>query len=138
MLFLALGWAILFDLLTGVFAYYKQNGLIKQEYLIKSKLLKKTLEKGSGYLLVILMMAIFETHVFKIQFDQIDAIIGKPMYGTAILTTICILIEYWSILENLKKAGIDLLGRAVGAYRFVQKYIKLFKNENKSNGNKSN
>lgn len=138
MLFLALGWAILFDLLTGIFAYYKKNGLIKQEYLIKSKLLKKTLEKASGYLLVILMMAIFETHVFKIQFDQIDAIIGKPMYGTAILTTICVLIEYWSILENLKKAGIDLLGRAVGAYRFVQKYIKLFKNENKSNGNKSN
>ena len=34
MLFLALGWAILFDLLTGIFAYYKQNGLIKQIILI--------------------------------------------------------------------------------------------------------
>lgn len=131
-LFLALGWAILFDLITGIWAYSKNTekrelDKVKKEYMIKSHLLKKTLEKMAGYLILILMMAIFETHVFKVQFDFIDKIVGQKMYGTGIVTTACIFIEYYSILENLKKTGIDVIGQALKVFRYGKKIIEKFK-----------
>lgn len=115
MLFLALGWALLFDLITGIFAYMKLNkvrfSVERGEYIIKSKLLRVSFEKMGAYLMIILSMAIFETHIFKIQFDYIDGLIGQPFYGTAIVTSVCVIIEYWSILENLKIMGIDVIAK---------------------------
>lgn len=115
MLFLTLGWAMFFDLITGVLAFKKTNKVkwfdASNGYLIKSKLLRLSFEKMGAYLIIILCMAVFESHIFKVQIDYIDALVGKPFYGTAIVTTICVLIEYWSVLENLKKLGIDVIAK---------------------------
>lgn len=115
MLFLALGWAMLFDLITGIFAFTKREQLRfsikRKEYIIRSYMLRSAFNKMGSYLLIILLMAIFETHIFKIQFQSINSIVGQTFYGTAIVTTVCIIIEYWSVLENLKILGFDLVGQ---------------------------
>lgn len=132
MLFLALGWAIIFDLITGIWAYSRDKvkrelDKANKEYMLKSKLLKKTLSKTTGYLILILMMAIFETHVFKVQFDFVEKIIGQKMYGTGMITTVCIFIEYYSILENLKKMGLDIIGEALKIFKYGKNIIEKFK-----------
>jgi Bacteriophage holin family len=132
MLFLALGWAIFFDLITGILAFCKTKkikfSISQGEYVLRSHLLRLSFEKMGIYLLVILLMAIFETHIFKIQFAYIDELVGQPFYGTAIVTTICILIEYWSVLENLKKMGFDLIKKvfeiATAFYKIKDKLMK--------------
>lgn len=132
MLFLALGWAILFDLITGIFAFAKTNkirfSIANGEYILRSKLLRLSFEKMGIYLIVILCMAIFETHVFKVQFQYINDLVGVPFHGTAIVTTVCILIEYWSIIENLKKLGFDLIKKiadiVTAFYKIKDKIIK--------------
>lgn len=119
------------DFLTAFIAYCINNRVkfnpFRGEWALQSDLLKRNLLKFSVYLFVILFIAGFEMIFFKINIQQLNELVNKPLNGVAIATLCCVLVEGLSILENFKKMGFDILGKiqqAIDKIKGIKNKIK--------------
>lgn len=137
------------DFITGIYASFveaKRNDKFKEEFstkntywqkigakikllfdTISSEKLRKSIVKAIAYLLLILLV-FFVEKTFLIKAFQLISISDKQWTITLIAQGICIGIEMYSIfLENLKRAGFDIVGNIIGMFKkfnTVKKQIK--------------
>lgn len=84
---------------------------------ISSEKLRKSIVKAIAYLLLILLV-FFVEKTFLIKAFQWVSISDKEWTITLIAQGICIGIEMYSIfLENLKRAGFDIVGSIIGVFK---------------------
>jgi hypothetical protein len=105
--------SFIFDFLTGIYASWvewKNKKIQITTYLIESKKLRKSVGKAIAY-----MAAIGFTYgvelVFFIKSFKISAS-GANLTITLIAVGVCVAIEFFSVLENMKRSGFDLIGKA--------------------------
>lgn len=110
--FIALGIAFTFDFITGTAASWYENKKQNKKpkiYFIESRKLRRTIIKATTYLIFIMMSGGFYFLFF-------DGTFGLPI-STKTFTIIeitfgmCIAVECWSILENFKRLGFDIVGK---------------------------
>lgn len=106
--------SFVFDFLTGVYASWvewkNKKIQITTAYLIESKKLRKSVGKAIAYMAVIGFTYGFEI-VFFIKSFHISAS-GAHLTITLVAIGVCIAIEFFSVLENMKRSGFDLIGKA--------------------------
>lgn len=103
---IVIGWCILFvmiDALTGIIAAYKQgledknNNVLIDEHVIKSRKLWKTLYKIMGIVITLTMLAALQV--------QLEAFAPESVFPNLYLTNIVafafLSVEYYSVMENL-------------------------------------
>ncbi len=119
------------DLITGLSAAYKESKKsITQNtapYFIQSKKLRMSLLKGITYMLAVILSYILYSYIFDAQ----HSIPGSTKTFTIIELTfgVCIAIESWSIIENLKRMGFDIIGKIVSLVKNIRKTVKSVKDE---------
>ncbi len=108
--------AVTFDFITGVLASYMEvkRGEVevpKSGYIFESKRARSSGVKLVGYLSLILCVYIVNNIFFNKTFD-FEYIKTKNLTLTEITIAICAAIEIYSaFVENLKRAGFDILGK---------------------------
>lgn len=99
------------DFVTGIIAsYFEKKDSIEhnKKYFIESHKLRKSVTKVLSY-----MFLIIATHFFAVIFNLDKITIPIIKVETTLVTiafSICILIEVYSIIENLNRMGFDLFG----------------------------
>ena len=117
--------AIVLDFITGMIASYVQfkNGKTEKPkvYFIESSKIRNSIVKTLSYLLLIGLVALFEIAFFTVNIPRLSEItFSKNLTGTEITIGICFLIEFWSILENFKRGGVDIVGKVVIIFNKVK------------------
>jgi hypothetical protein len=105
--------SFIFDFLTGIYASWvewKNEKIQITTYLIESKKLRKSVGKAIAYMAAIGFTYGFEL-VFFIKSFKISAS-GANLTITLIAVGVCVAIEFFSVLENMKRSGFDLIGKA--------------------------
>ena len=80
-------------------------------YFIESSKIRNSIVKAVVYMLFIGLFMLFEMVFFKINITQLESFTNRQFTGTEIVIIICFLVEFWSILENSKRAGFDIVGK---------------------------
>jgi phage-related holin len=123
--------AYIVDFLTGILASWmehkKGNEKIKV-YFIESAKLRKSVIKAICYMLFIAGVYLFEK-AFFIKTIAITSISDKELTITSIAVVFCFVIEFFSILENLKRSGFDLIGQFKGGAKKIHSLIKSVKGD---------
>lgn len=104
--------AFVADFLTGVLASWiewKNEKLKLTAYLIESKKLRKSVGKAITYMAAISFTYGLELLFFIKSFNV--AVSDKKITITLVAVGVCIAIEFFSILENGKRSGFDLLDK---------------------------
>lgn len=105
--------SFIFDFLTGIYASWvewKNKKIEITTYLIESKKLRKSVGKAIAYMAAIGFTYGFEI-VFFIKSFKVSAS-GANLTITLVAIGVCIAIEFFSVLENMKRSGFDLIGKA--------------------------
>tara|TARA_R110000744_G_scaffold376168_1_gene490242 strand:- start:430 stop:993 length:564 start_codon:yes stop_codon:yes gene_type:complete len=113
---LLLAAVILADFITGMIASYIEwkDGKVETPnvYFIESKKIRNTIVKSLSYLLFIALIAFFEVAFFTVNIPRLSEILSsKEFTGTEIAIGICVVIEFYSVLENFKRGGVDIIGK---------------------------
>ncbi|MBN8565227.1 MAG: phage holin family protein [Flavobacteriales bacterium] len=122
--------AFLFDFLSGIFASWVEwkNKKIKvKTYLIESVKLRKSIGKAVTYMAVIGFTYGLEALFFIKSFNL--AVSDKQITITLVAVGVCIAIEFFSILENTKRSGFDLIEKINTTAKKVWKTIRNVKGE---------
>lgn len=100
------------DFITGIIAsWFEKRDAIEhnnKKYFIESHKLRKSVTKVLSY-----MFLIIATHFFSVIFNLNKITIPIIKVETTLVTiafSICILIEVYSVIENLNRMGFDLFG----------------------------
>lgn len=126
---LVLGIAIVIDFVTGTWASwieYKNSGeKLDKPYFFESAKVRMSVVKAVSYALLIFFSYIF-TVLF---FDQPIKVLYSTKTFTAaeIVTGICIAVEFWSLIENTKRAGFDIFEKIRTGAREVWSVVKTIK-----------
>jgi phosphatidylserine synthase len=110
------------DFFTGILASWmeqKNNPKEIKVYLIESAKLRKSVVKAITYALFILLVYFIEK-IFFIKMISIESISSQKLTITIIAVAFCLAIEFFSVIENLKRAGFDL----IGSFKKMVKNIK--------------
>lgn len=125
---LALMLVFFLDLITGCIASWvehrKNENRIKV-YFFESSKMRLSVVKAISYMMLIL----FAWLLAGLFFDLPIGLTGSSKQFTVVeLTTgACIAIEVWSNIENLKRAGFDVLGKAKSIIKQVYNFKDLLK-----------
>lgn len=104
--------AFIVDFLSGIYASWsewKSKKLQIKIYLIESAKLRKSVGKAIAYMAAIGFTYGFEL-VFFIKSFKVSAS-GVDLTITLVAVGVCIAIEFFSVLENMKRSGFDLIGK---------------------------
>jgi hypothetical protein len=104
--------AFLIDFITGILASWNEYRNSDQKikvYFIESNKLRKSLSKAITYMSVIAFVYFFEMIFFIKSFTF--SFSNKELTVTLITIFACVVIEFFSILENSKRSGYDILGK---------------------------
>lgn len=104
--------AFIVDFLSGIYASWsewKAKKIKVTTYLIESAKLRKSVGKAIAYMAAIGFTYGFEL-VFFIKSFKVSAS-GRDLTITLIAVGVCIAIEFFSVLENMKRSGFDLIGK---------------------------
>lgn len=126
---IALGVVFMIDFFTGLSASYKEYRKDKSElsapYFLQSKKLRHSILKACTYFVFIIMSWIMWRLFFngEIPMPLSDKAINiiEAAFG------LCIAVECWSIIENIKRLGFDLFGeilKAIKGFRSTGKELK--------------
>jgi phage-related holin len=110
------------DFATGILAsWIEQKNSPKKikVYLIESAKLRKSVVKATSYAIFILMVYFIEK-TFFIKMIAFDSISSQKLTITILAVAFCLAIEFWSIIENMKRAGFDL----IGSFKKIVKNVK--------------
>lgn len=125
---IALGVVFVFDFITGVAASYSIWREVKAQqsvYFLESRKMRNSLLKACTYLLFIcmswLVWYLFINGTVQLPMSDISVNIIEISIG------ICIAIECWSILENMKRLGFDLLAKISRVFKGFWKLFKIIK-----------
>lgn len=118
MLVYALFGATIFDFITGIMAAWIEDKKEEKEYkayFIQSNKIRKSVIKTMSYIFFILGTMVFSKalNVTQINFIGIDT---TP---TILAFLSCIGIEVYSVIENIKRCGFDIVGEFVKLIKFV-------------------
>ena len=124
---------LLCDYVTGIIASWMEFKAGKREsdgvYFLSSKRLRESGVKVLGYCLVI---------TFAVFLNQVFFPSGVVLFGvTAPLTVVeialsgCTAIEFLSNLENMKRAGFDVVGKLSSGFKTVWGLVRQAKGEDK-------
>jgi hypothetical protein len=136
---LALGIVFLLDFISGVRAswveYLKQKdtdpNFVLKSYFIESVKLRKSITKAIAYIILILGSYAIE-QIFLIK--EIDVQVSHAKFTLSIIATlICFSIELFSIFENLKRLGYDLLGNITSSVKKAWRFFRLVKDGEENN-----
>lgn len=118
----ALGFLYIIDFGTGVNASWverKEKKLKAQKdlppYFIESDKLKRSVAKIVFYSLLILLSFVLYVTVFNGVTNL--PLSEKEFTIVNIAIGLCMAIEIWSILENFKRSGFDLIGKLMNVFR---------------------
>src|SRR5690606_240318 len=116
------------DFITGCIASWiehKKNGDKVQVYFFESAKMRLSVVKGVTYCLLIFFAYIFSVLFFDVPIK----LAGSTKHFTAVelITGVCICIEVWSNIENLKRAGFDIVGKISGTAKSVWKVVREIK-----------
>lgn len=125
---LALVIVYILDFITGCWASWKEHKENPQPiraYFIESAKIRKSIVKATGYMMFIFLAWVLTILYFdrevRLPYSKKDLTIVQIVIG------VCIATEGWSIIENFKRMGFDLVGRVTGAYKAICNIIKTFK-----------
>lgn len=122
--------AFIFDFITGIFASWvewKNKKLKIQTYLIESVKLRKSIGKAITYMAVISFTYGLEALFFIKSFNL--AVSDKQITVTLVAVGVCIAIEFFSIIENGKRSGFDLIEKINITAKNIWKTIRNIKGE---------
>lgn len=122
--------AFAFDFLTGIYASWvewKNKKLKIQTYLIESVKLRKSIGKAITYMAVISFTYSLELLFFIKSFNV--AVSDQKITITLVAVGVCIAIEFFSILENGKRSGFDLIEKINTTAKNIWKTIRNVKGE---------
>lgn len=113
-----LGIVVVIDYVFGTCASWRERKTsiaLPAPFFIESRKIRKSLLKAVVYMLFIFMS-------WVMWFLFFDAPVRLPVstHDTNVISItigICIAIEFWSILENAKRMGFDLIGRIVKTFK---------------------
>lgn len=128
--------SFLVDFLSGIYASWSEWKAKKIEiktYLIESTKLRKSVGKAIAYMAAIGFTYGFEL-VFFIKSFKISAS-GRDLTITLVCVGVCIAIEFFSVLENMKRSGFDLIGKIKSGLRTGWDVFKTAKGENEEPAN---
>jgi phage-related holin len=117
------------DFATGILASWieqKNNPKEIKVYLIESAKLRKSVVKATSYAIFILM-AYFIEKTFFLKTIAFDSISSQKLTITILAVAFCLAIEFWSIIENFKRAGFDLIGNFNKIVKTVKDLVKTVK-----------
>lgn len=121
--------AILLDLITGVIAswveFKKSKEELKPPYFIESAKLRLSLLKVVIYLSVILLSYIITIIFIDGRFSVPAS--SKNLTLAEVVVGFCIFIEFWSLLENAKRAGFDIKSKLIDIGKSIKEVIKALK-----------
>lgn len=103
------------DFATGIFASwieYKNNPKPIDVYFIESKKLRQSLAKMVTYGICIIFVYMFEIVLQIKPFEFDNAWFSVSLTIGNITIILCALVEFYSILENAKRSGFDVIGKA--------------------------
>lgn len=109
--------AFVMDFLTGVLASYievknKTRELPKSGYILESSRARETVVKGIGYTIFI-MSALGLEYLFFDKAITLGSLSSKSFGLVDLAIGFCAIIEIYStLIENLKRCGWDLIGKA--------------------------
>lgn len=127
---ITLGVVFLIDYITGLAAYYKSWKAApgaKEPYFFQSRRARDSILKACTYFLFIGMSCVMWRMFFNGNINL--PISDKQVNIIEIAFGICIAVECWSILENMKRLGFDLLARISKTFKGFWKSYKEIKNE---------
>lgn len=123
---MALGVVFLVDFITGCWASWKEFKGQKSWSFFESKKFRESIAKAGTYFIFIgmgwILWKLFFDAPIKLPFSTKGVNIIQIFFG------ICIAIESWSILENMKRLGFDLIGRISKTAEGFWQTIKKVKN----------
>jgi hypothetical protein len=118
------------DFLSGIYASwieFKNKKIEINTYLIESKKLRKSISKAIAYMVFIGFVYGIEILFFIKSFSI--SVSGANLTITLVAIGACIAIEFFSVLENMKRCGFDLLGKISKAAQNVWKIINNVKGQ---------
>ena len=117
---------IVVDFMTGVLASYVEHIKDPQPikaYFIESSKIRKSIVKTVSYMVFIIITLVFNVHL---QVSEIS-VFGLTSTLPVLSILICLGVELFSILENLKRSGFDLIGKVIDTVNFVVKLVSKVK-----------
>lgn len=120
--------AFVFDFAAGIYASWvewKNNKNKLEAYLIESKKLRKSVGKAIAYMAVISFTYVIEVIFFVKSFKI--AVSDTNLTITLVAVGGCIAIEFFSVLENMKRAGFDLIAKIKSGAKSVWSVINHIK-----------
>lgn len=118
------------DFLTGIYVSwveFKNKKIEITTYLIESKKLRKSISKAIAYMVFIAFVYGIEVLFFIKSFSI--SVSGVNLTITLVAIGVCIAIEFFSVLENMKRCGFDLLGKINTGAQNVWKIINNVKGQ---------
>lgn len=116
------------DFTTGCFASWKESCIKNKSWsFFSSRRFRDSINKGLTYLLFICM-----SYVVWILFHNEPIqlpLLTKKLNIIQIAFGICLAIEFWSILENMKRLGFDIIGKINATAKGFWKTTKSIKGE---------
>lgn len=118
------------DFVTGTYASWveaKKSSDKPKAYFIESEKLRKSFAKAAGYCFFIagvwILTSLFFDNKIGLPYSSREYTFHQLAIGA------CIGVEFWSNIENIKRAGFDLIGKSKQIARSAWDLIKTFKNE---------
>jgi hypothetical protein len=109
---IALGLVFMLDWITGCLASWiehKKNNTSIAVYFFETSKARLSVAKAISYGILILLSWLFTALFFD---KKLDLVLSTRQYSIVELTVgVCIAIESWSNIENLKRAGFDVVGQ---------------------------
>jgi len=109
MLFSFLITMLVCDYITGIIASYAEKDKKAKVYIIESKRLRESGVKVIGYLLVVILAWFVSKNIYVDNIKLFGVI--REFSVLEIALVICAGVEAWSNLENMKRAGFDIVGK---------------------------
>ena len=121
--------AMLLDFVTGILASWNEAKKAREPFKITSHKLRRSLIKTITYFAVIYF--VYEItmilHIKNFHFDSFDTLDFTPTFVTI---GVCAAVEIWSIfMENLPRAGYDIVGSIRALFTGISKLKQEIKNE---------
>jgi len=121
--------AYVVDFATGILASYieqKKNPQVIKFYFIQSSKLRKSVVKAITYMVMIGGVFLFEKAFFikKFHFSHVSE---QDLTVTLIATAFCFAIEFFSVLENLKRSGFDIIENGKKMVKVIKSLCKFSK-----------
>lgn len=112
MLFSLLFTLLVSDYITGILASYiefKRSGQVAPVYITQSERLRGSGVKVVGYFLVVVLAWFISNNIYTDKISLFGVI--KELDVLQLSLIMCSGIEFWSNLENMKRAGFDIVGK---------------------------